>query len=355
MIPFICLIFIPMIIQHTKVRGFKYDKKNKFALLIFFCILLILLMCRDESIGNDTRNYISIFKNISGQQLSSINEFSDEFGFVIFTKFVSEITANPQIYIAITALIVVLLIAPTYLSLIDDTSLTIALFCSLSTFVMMFSGIRQMLAIGIGFIAYRFVKQRKPLPFILTVLVAISFHNSAVLLFVMYPLYHAKITRKWLLAIVPIMTACFIFNRQIFTFLAVFLNEYTRFDAFIDSNGSYMMIIVFSVLGIFAYLIPDEKKVDEEIIGLRNFLLFAILIQLFAPLHALAMRMNYYFIIFIPLLIPKIISNRSNKWQQVAVISRHIMVVLFLAYFFYTAITARPLHVFPYQFFWESA
>ena len=74
---------------------------------------------------------------------------------------------------------------------------------------------------------------------------------------------------------------------------------------------------------------------------------------MFAPLHTLAMRMNYYYIIFIPLLLPRIIEYRSRRWNQVAILGRHIMVVFFLVYFFVNASGGGGLNVFPYHFFWE--
>jgi hypothetical protein len=105
---------------------------------------------------------------------------------------------------------------------------------------------------------------------------------------------------------------------------------------------------------LFAFLIPDEFMLDAETIGLRNFLLLSLVIQMFAPLHMLAMRMNYFYIIFIPLLLPKIIACRSKRWNQVAVLGRHVMVAFFLIYFFAGAFRGSALHVWPYHFFWEA-
>ena len=66
------------------------------------------------------------------------------------------------------------------------------------------------------------------------------------------------------------------------------------------------------------------------------------------------MRMNYYYIIFIPVLIPKIIQCRSEKFGNVAILGRHCMVVFFILYFFFDAKPGGGLHTFPYRFFWET-
>jgi hypothetical protein len=225
----------------------------------------------------------------------------------------------------------------------------------MATFVMMFSGIRQVLAMAIGFVAYEFTRNKKLFLFIIAVCVAITFHTSAFMLIFMYPLYHAKITKKWLLAVIPMLAVILIFNKQIFSGLAFFIERYTDYDATITKTDSYTMIILFAMFVAFSFLIPEERLLDNETIGLRNFLLFALAMQMFAPLHTIAMRMNYYYIIFIPLLLPKVIQCRSEHWRQVAVVGRHVMVAFFLLYFFVSANGQGKLHVFPYHFFWEAA
>ena len=196
---------------------------------------------------------------------------------------------------------------------------------------------------------------KKLLPFLIIVALAITFHLSAFMLFFMYPLYHIKITKNHLMVLVPILITIFVFNKQIFSVLSFIIERYTNYDATITKTNSYTMIILFVLFVIFAFLVPEEQNIDKETRGLRNFLIFALALQMFAPLHTVAMRMNYYYIIFIPLLMPKIISLRSERWKQVAVVGRHTMIVFFMLYFFFNAkYGGGNLHVFPYHFFWEN-
>lgn len=353
---FVVLLLVPMVVQHIVIKGHRiqYQKRNKTALRFFFCLLTLLVMLRHEAIGNDTRNYIHFFEKIGRRDWYYIVDADLEIGFVFLNKVLSLITKQPQVYLAIAAVAVSAMIYPTYKRLCVDASLTIVLFCIMSTFVMMFSGIRQMLAVGIGFIAYEFARQKKLIPFMLAVLVAMTIHISAFMLAFMYPLYHSKITKKWMLVVVPLLAVVFLFNRQIFSVLTAIMAQYTKYEGSISSTGAYTMLILFAGFSAFAFLIPDEARMDRETIGLRNFLLLSLVIQMFAPLHTLAMRMNYYYIIFIPLLLPKIIQYRSKRWNQVAILGRHVMVVFFLFYFFANAYRGGGLRIFPYHFFWES-
>ncbi|MBQ2727164.1 MAG: EpsG family protein [Clostridia bacterium] len=353
---YLFLLFVPIFIQHIRLGDnfAEYRKRNASALTMFFLFLTVLIMLRHETVGKDTANYISFFGKFARMEWGSIADYGLEPGFSYFNKIITLFTSNPQIYLALSALAVSAMIFPTYRRLCTDASLTIVLFCIMSTFQMMFSGIRQMLAVGIGFIAYELTRNKKLISFILCVLLAMTFHTSAFMLAFMYPLYHAKITKKWLLAVVPSLVVIFLLNRQIFGFLGTFIERYTKYDTAIQQTGAYTMLLLFAVFAVFAFLIPDESKLDSETIGLRNFLLLALVMQMFAPLHNLAMRMNYYYIIFIPLLLPKIIQYRSTRWTQVAVLGRHVMLVFFCAYFFLSISGGGSLHIVPYHFFWES-
>lgn len=353
---FYFLLFIPIIIQHSGIKDmrFGYEKKNKFAFAFFFGFLTLLIMLRHESVGTDTGRYVNHFIRVSHRKWTDLWMTNKEIGFPYFAKFFSIFSKEPQFYLGAVAFLTSAMIWPTYKRFCTDTSLTISLFCIMSTFVMMFSGIRQMFVIGMGFIAYNFTRQKKLIPFIVIVLTGLLLHTSAFMLAFMYPLYHARITKKELFVLVPILAICFVFNQQIFRVLAQLLEENTRFDAEVESTGAYTMLILFGIFVIFSFLVPDEAKLDEETIGLRNFLLMVFTLQMFAPLHTLAMRMGYYYMIFIPLLLPKIIECRSKRWNQVAILGRYVMVIFFLVYFFVSASGGGGLDVFPYHFFWEN-
>ena len=357
MIVFYILLFVPMLMQFAtgKVYGVEQKKKRNMALAFFFVFLTILTMLRHKDIGNDTRNYISMFRSFSELDWRDITLKTTEFGYRYFNKAVSVITKDPQMFIAISAFVTSALIYPTYKRLCIDTSLTVALFCTMSTFVMMFSGIRQMLAIGVGCIAYEFTRKKKLIPFAIAVTLAMTLHTSAFMLVFMYPVYHAKLKKIGLLLVIPVLVLIFIFNEPIFEFLGTYIEEYTRYEVEVASTGAYMMLVLFSIFTVFAFVVPKDSKIDDETIGLRNFLILSLALQIFAPLHTLAMRMNYYYIIFIPLLLPKIIEHSDSKMKSMAITGRHIMVLFFTAYFFYNAyLGGVNLNVFPYKFFWEG-
>lgn len=356
--PYYILILLPIIVQHIKLQGayvcISTGKRNNMSMKLFWGLLLIMLFLRHESVGIDLSTYKNIFNMISRSNWKEALGRSAEIGYSAFNKLVSLFTNDFRWIIVISAILSVYFVAKAYIKYSNDSSLTIALFITISNFVLLFSGLRQAIAISLGFVAFEFVRKKRLILFIIIVVIAMLFHTSAFMLLFMYPLYYARITKKWIPGVVLALSIIFIFNKQIFNTLILFLSRFTKYEGAATSTGAYTMLILFSILAVFSYVIPDELKLDSDIIGMRNFLLFSVTIQMFAPLNNLAMRMNYYYIAFIPLLIPKIIENRSSKWSQVGMAGRHIMVVFLVLYFFVNAPKVNALQTFPYHFLWEK-
>ena len=321
----------------------------------FWYLLSFLLMVRNESVGVDVSTYGYIFDYIAASEWREALGRSPEMAWSVINKVVAALGGGFRSVIVLSTLLSTFWISRAYLKYTNDVSLTISLFIILPNFILPFSGLRQAIAISLGFLAFEYVRRKKLIPVMCITLIAILFHTSAFMIFFMYPLYHVRITRKWLLFVIPVLSCVFAFNRQIFTVLGLILNQFTDYDTIISETGSITMLILFIIFALFSYVIPEEETLDPDTAGMRNFLLLSVAIQMFAPLHNLAMRMNYYYIAFIPLLIPRIIHYRSAQMAQVAIIARHIMVIFFVIYFFVVAPSDNLLHTFPYQFFWQTA
>lgn len=309
-------------------------------------------MLRSESVGRDLVTYLHFFLTISQESTDYLFDNNLEIGYAFLNKLISLFTDNFQWVIVITAIMTVIPVWYVYRKESEEAYVTISTFLIMPTFAMAFSGLRQSIAISMGIVAYEFVKNKKPVRFIITVAVAFLFHKSAIILVIMYPLYWAKITKKWLLVVVPAIAAIFAFNKPIFGFLQTLISDY--YMTTVSETNAFTMIILFVMFAVFAFVIPDETRCDFDLIGLRNILLLSIVIQMFAPLHTLAMRLNYYFIVFIPLLISKVIKYRSIRFDQVAIWAKYIMIGYFVFYFFNNTYSRNPLDIFPYKFFFGN-
>lgn len=353
MFPYFILVGIPFVINFFML-GDRGKRKNCFLITVFFVLYFLLLALRSEKIGIDLTNYKSMY--ISWGKSSWKNIFNSigeiEVGYAVLCKLVYSTNANFHTFMVVVAIIEIAPLMILYREEVENAFLSIVLFLNVGIFPMMFSGLRQSIAISLGAIAFLLLKKRKFILFIIIVFLATTFHTSAFMLFFMLPLYYLKITKKWLIFVVPSIIIMMIFNVQIFSALAKLLPE--RYDKYeVKPTGAFAMLLLYVFFAVYTYVASDESIIDKETIGLRNFLLYSIILQIFASVHSLAMRMNYYYIIYIPLLLPKVMKYSNKNFVEVNMLAELVMILFFLFYYFYGAYYgADILQIYPYQFYW---
>jgi len=374
MIPYFILILVPLLFcfvsiegEHTlrvRVGDTQTIREHSAALPVFFTLLTLLLVLRSETLGRDLSNYKYMFEGYSRLSFRTIFRPAflqeNDWLFVALNLLFSRVSGNFHSFVAFVGIITILPIAALYCEDRRKSALQIAVFLSLSNFIMFFSGLRQSLAVTAGVISYRFVKEKKLLPYLLWVFIAMSFHHSGVVLLLLYPIYHLTLRRKHLLIIAPIIIVILVFSKQVFTILDRILVSYSdRYESGTTETGAYAFLILFALYALFCFLISNEQTMTPELNGLRNILLLTVVFQCFAPIHFLAMRLNYYFMIFTPITISKCVSNPNQRYQQVARLGGIVITVFFSFYFlwvvYYSSTTGiSSLDTYPYRFFWQT-
>ncbi|MBR6050896.1 MAG: EpsG family protein [Clostridia bacterium] len=353
MFPYYLLIFVPLFFSVVRFKTKSKIVYNRLPLIMFFIFFIILLSLRSVNCGVDLMNYQNKFDNISYSSLKSFFDFSSVEQGYKFLSAISKIIVNDfQFFLFLCAIVSVVPIMLLYINETKHNLLTISLFVGVAPFTIFFSGLRQSIAIGIGIICYYFCKKNKIILFLLFVALAFSFHQSSIVLLLLYPLTHVKFTKKWIAPILILFVVFMVYNKQIFSVLMGLNDRYESLYT-ISDTGSYTYLILIFIFVIYSFVIPDEN--DGDLIGLRNLLVLMLFIQSFAPINTVVMRLNYYFLILIPIIIPKIIDNSKPQYRQVANISSIVFTCFFIFWFFKEAYTgSNILHAFPYIPFWED-
>ena len=374
MIPYVMLLFFPLLFacvsnypeKHRRpFRTFlaigreKEIMQKSFMLPVFFIYFFLLLALRHQTLGRDLFIYRYYFNKNVDLSFGEILAEKDVL-YELLSWSVSQFTDNFGVLLVIVAAICVFPIAKVYCEDREYGYLKMTLFVNMTTFIVLFSSLRQAIAFSLGLWAYTYVRKRKLIKFIIAAFIAIGFHHSAFMVFFLYPLYFLKIRKKHVLFIFPAILVVYLFNSRIFivclSWLTKLLGE--DYEVKLSSTGAMTTLLLFVLFGLFSFIFPDENKMDEETFGLRNYLIFAIFIQCFAPVHTLAMRMNYYFILFIPILLPKVLKHTKNTLENVRPYAEYVLVGFFTLYYLYivyrgssTGISA--LDTFPYVPFWK--
>ena len=334
----------------------KRQKTNRNTILFFFIGMIVLIWLRAPYIGSDTRNYLRAFERASRLGFSDIFEAYDgEYGYYILNMLIAMLYDNKQFFLLCIALVSVIPVMCFYKKYSENALITIGLFL-LFLFSMYFSGMRQICAMAFAFPAYYAAKEKKIFRFSLCVLAAMMFHTSAFALALLYPIYHAKIKKNSFILLVPVIMFVYWQRANIFLFLLGFMPErYEEGYAELTASAAVAVLLLMVLLVMFTYITADEKKLDQELIGLRNLLVLSMVLQIFASINNIAMRLNYYYLLFVPVTISKYVHLSRRRYVQVARLAEVILSVFFIIYFISQMYTgADILNIFPYEFYFQN-
>lgn len=363
MIPYYVLMIIPFFIaaaetmlQPNQKHFFKKKQLSNKSILVFFVIWGLMLSLRHPiKCGFDLPNYQYMFS------ITAELDFLDVFSFYpterlyfTFNWLIAHIYPDFRLFLIVTSLLCSGVVGWFYYKESELAPLTILLFVTNACFVMFYSGLRQSLAMLFVIPAYYMTKQKRLVPFILIVLLAKCFHNSATVMLLLYPIYHTPLRSKHFILVILLVVFFFIFKSQIFTTVVPFLNDKYSGAVIGETNG-YTVWIMFILLLVYSFLVFDDSKMDAECLGLRNILVIMTLIQGFAPIFATAMRMNYYFILIFPIIIPKLMNHPKVGYENMIQFSKWFMILLLTIFFFVSRVSSGnpSLGAYPYVAFWE--
>lgn len=359
MIPYYVLIGAPLLF--ALFHSLSLDRplhpipKKNYTIVFFFFLYFLLLALRRSDIGVDTAGYLRGFSRFGDMSLPEAFLSSRwEAGFVVLTKILTYIIPSQQIYLAVMAGLCIFPLAHLFYHESEDDVTAIALYLIFPNFMMLFSGIRQSLAMAFAPLIFYVVRQRRLWLSLLLAGIATTLHNSALILFVMYPLYHMRLRPKHLFWLIPGYIFTF-FNsaRLYYLFLPLFGQDYADRYEELTQTGATTMIILFSLFVAYAFLAPDEELMDKDTLGLRNILVLVLFIQMFATVSPLTMRMNYYFLPFVALLVPKISHRITRVDRRYVQLIQMGMVAFFLIYHLMKIHSNDALNIYPYRFFWQ--
>ena len=216
MVPYIVMAFLPLGLAFW-YKDIDVDKTQKRNYLIFVGLFLfVFLGARSSLLGStDTLNYCNMMRKAigSGSWRQFYDEDGVETGFQFFTFCLSRIFRGSQFIIFASAFIYVVSICYFIYHNSDDAPLSLTMYITLGMMTFEMQGMRQSIAMSVCLFAYEFAKHKKFMKFLLLVLLAMQFHQTAVVFIIIYFLINLKFT-------IPNLVLIFMGS-----FLAVFFAE----------------------------------------------------------------------------------------------------------------------------------
>lgn len=330
------------------------DKKvARIICVVGFVSISLMLALRHPSMGVDlgygeATGYLVSFdriSTISWKNIWNCSILNYEKGYIVLNRIISEIKNDSQFFLGACAVLSTLPVAICIYKKSVAPLQSFIIYLGLPAFLMSYSGLRQALAIGLCFYSISFIQDKKLIKFILIVFLATTLHYSSFIFFLAYPVYYIRMSKNARIFSVFAIPFVYIFRAPLFSLLSRLFKEETS----MTDTGALTLFIVFSLIYVFCIMYTDYSKEQN---GLMNIFLLACLCQAFGGVYNTAMRVGYYFMMALVLLLPLVIKNMNIKLDKE--IFAKIVFISFAAFGLYSIYTSTWACAYPYYFYWQS-
>jgi transmembrane protein EpsG len=315
----------------TETMSLTDIRPNKF--MIFTVILTLVLVSGLRSNIGDTYFYKHIYE---------INDFTWDFvlsqkdlGFGILQMLLQQLSNDSQILIFTTALITNVLIVLVLYKYSRLPEIALYVYITSGMFIVSMNGIRQFLAAAIIFTSTKYLLEGNLKNYILIILFASVFHQSALILI---PIYFLVRRNAWTSATYLMLMIAIIFTLGFDKFSQVLFgviedSHYSEYQNSDEGGANFLRVIVYAAPVILAYL--GREKLRDIFPGsdyIVNMALLNVVFMIIATQNWIFARFTIYFGLYQLILISWVLKLFKNKTQGFIY---YMILILYFVYFYY--------------------
>ncbi|MFS0861507.1 EpsG family protein [Fredinandcohnia sp. 179-A 10B2 NHS] len=315
-------------------------KPNKFFILVAMASLVAVSGLR-ANIG-DTYFYKHIYIN---------NVFTWEYilsqkdiGFGILQRYLQQISEDPQIMIFTTALITNVLIVWVLYKYSRMLEISLYVYITGGLFLVSMNGIRQVLAAAILFSATKFLIDGNWKAYFLVVLLASTFHQSAL---VMIPIYFIVRYKAWSKATLVLLLFSIVIVIGFEQFSAILFSaiEETTYGAYKDSTeggANVLRVVVDAVPLVIAYFGREKLRTifpNSDVI--INMAIIGFMFMIISTQNWIFARFSIYFSLYSLILMSWVVKLFREREQGLVYYG---IVVCYFIYYYYESILSLNIN-----------
>ncbi|HDX9631233.1 TPA: EpsG family protein [Bacillus cereus] len=306
-------------------------KPNQF-LILMAVISLVLVSGLRNNIG-DTYFYMHAY-NVAEFNWEYIQNNKD-MGFNIFQMILKGYTDDPQAMVFITALITNLLIVVTLYKYSRLIEISLYVYITSGMYLVSMNGIRQYLAAAIVFAATKYIFDGNWKMYVLIVLFASTFHQSAL---VLIPVYFLIRRRAWsgvtfILLFLAVLIVIGFNQFSTLFFAAIEDTQYGEYKDFHEGGANILRVIVDSIPLILAYSGREKLRIifpnSDYIV---NMALLGSVFMLISTQNWIFARFSIYFGLYQLILISWVVKLFTEKDRKIIY---YLILVFYFIYFMY--------------------
>ncbi len=282
-----------------------YNKKNNYSILRLLVITgiilpVIILQGTRLEVGTDYGEYVRIANLIGDGNEATIKYYMKEPLFLIENIIIMKLTGNPRIFFLINAIvenILLFIIMDNYKNRINITMAYAAYY--LICFPSFLNIERQGLACLLVWHSYKYIEEKNFKKFLLFVILATAFHNTAIIYLIMYIFVldsDSKLKKNFLRFLMVLLIASVFFMDKL-TIIVSRLNvlaDYTQYFLVkkqdVGSIGLYLTMLLVPLL-VIVFMVLRKRKIQELYIALLIIVFVSVALQQFVQVGT---RIMYY-------------------------------------------------------------
>lgn len=319
------------------------NKQKKIYLMLCALFMIVVMGLRGRFVGSDdTNNYCKIFeiaveqtnlkKFLTIRGVYNSNLIFSEIGFYGFVWGIGRVFNHYQFLLILSSLIMIICTIIFIKNNSDDCMLSIVMYITLGLFTFCMNGMRQGIAMSICLIAFDFAKNKKFIPFLITVLFAMLFHKSAIFYLIVYFLFLFKPKFSHIMFFLGLLSLFIIFSNNL---ISIF--DYVVGKDYADSenveSGGIVTVLIYLLVIIFTLITIKDLKNNNIIFTLLLISIIGLVTYLFRyfSIHIIE-RLSYYFFYSIIILLPSAINKFNCKERMLIKIITITVCLLLFAY-----------------------
>ena len=334
--------------QQNQLNKEDEKKVKKWLTVLAVLPMFFLFVFRYKYVGVDTIGYVRFFqteiRKYSFIQLLDQDLLRVEIGYRLYVKIISLFTSNYTVYFFINGTIIFGTLLRFSLKYTKNPFVFFFLFITLGTYSFFETGLRQSLAMTVCLWSIDFIKDKKPIKFILTVILAYYFHKSAMIFLIMYPLCLIK-RYDWMMCIYAFLAVVFVVG---FAAFQNFFNELLGYEYDVEEtgNGGIFMLFTMVLCAFSFYILYDKKGEDKVPTYIVHLSLMTVLFWVLRLVSRTAERISFYFMFGLYIYFSRAVNFERDKLDAFL---KWLLIAACLFLFVYRNIGAY------YKFFWQGA
>ena len=336
--------------------GSSDDNARKRDDIFCFTLVALLLILRHQSMGMDlhwttSNGYLWMFDQAVGnsfsQYLGLASKLHYEWFFKLYTWVMAQICGERQFFIAVTAFLSLIPVAYLFYRKSSNLFLSWVIYLGMSPFLVLFSALRQGMAIGLAVLLYILAEDKKIIPFIIVFVIAVLLHTSCVILIVIYPAVNIRLGMRTRLAFVLLLLVSVFFRKWIIKAIGIAFPMYAKYLR-TDGIVAYRLFTVFVLIYLLCCVFYDGSDLQN---AYMNLFFLACCCQFTGLFSQEIPREGFYFMPALCILLPAIAKGMKDK--KMSVILKAGSYICFALFGLYELYETTWTVSFPYRFFWQ--